>query len=286
VLPPDQRFHRDDLAGFERHFRLVVEPELLPLQGATKLALQLQAPQGALAHDRLEHRVAVPAPRLGLVHCQVRVPKQVARSLPASTPEADPHAGRDEPLAPPQDEGRPQRPSDPLRHPRRVARARYVFKQDGELVSPEAGKRLFGQHAVLQAFDDRQQDLISHLVTQGVVDNLEVVQVHEQHRNLDVSPSGTLQGELQAVEEQGPVRQPGQGVVERLVGQLFLELPPLGDLPLQLRVGLSETSGPLPHPIFQLVVRAPQILLGVLAFGDVVLHPDEVDEAPTLVVHG
>ena len=60
----------------------------------------------------------------------------------------------------------------------------------------------------------------------------------------------------------------------------------LGDLPLQIRVGLREPRGSLPYPILQLVVSTLQILLGLLALGDVVLHPDKVDELPTLVVYG
>src|ERR671917_1630217 len=67
-------------------------------------------------------------------------------------------------------------------------------------------------------------------MAQRVVDNLEVVQVHEQHRELALSPPRANQGMLQAVHEQGTVGQPGQPVVECLILQPLLEGFALGDV--------------------------------------------------------
>ena len=69
--------------------------------------------------------------------------------------------------------------------------------------------------------------------------------------------ASSRQGKLEAIQEQATVRQPGQGVVEGLVGQLLLELPALGDLAPQQRVRLGEPRGPLPDALVELGVRAP-----------------------------
>ncbi len=84
-------------------------------------------------------------------------------------------------------------------------------------------------------------------MTQRVVYDLEVVQVHEEHRHLLLPPPGPGKSVPQAVQEQGPVWQVRQGVVEGLVHEPFLQ---------------------------------------ELALRNVLLHPDEVCNAPVFVVHG
>src|SRR5438067_3299304 len=56
-----------------------------------------------------------------------------------------------------------------------------------------------------------------------VVDQLEAVDIDEQHRQRPRPPLQRLDGVVEAVGEQHPVRQPGERVVERLVRQLLLE---------------------------------------------------------------
>ena len=66
-------------------------------------------------------------------------------------------------------------------------------------------------------------------VTEAVVDRLEVVEVDEQHAVATGAPRAGHRV-AEPVAEQGSVGQAGQRVVERLVGQLLLELVPLGDV--------------------------------------------------------
>src|SRR5215218_2713184 len=64
-----------------------------------------------------------------------------------------------------------------------------------------------------------------------VVYNLEVVQVHEQHRDLAASPVDTDEGVFEAIHEQRAVRQPGKQIVERLIAELLYEGFAFGDVP-------------------------------------------------------
>ncbi len=59
-------------------------------------------------------------------------------------------------------------------------------------------------------------------MTRSVVDPLEAVEVAEQHGDLAPVASRPGQGSVEAVDEQRPVRQAGEVVVQRRVGELFL----------------------------------------------------------------
>ena len=68
-------------------------------------------------------------------------------------------------------------------------------------------------------------------MAQGVVYDLELVQVHEQHGNPVPLPPGALQGVPEAVHNELAVGEVGQGIVESLVYEAFLGLPALGYIP-------------------------------------------------------
>ena len=66
------------------------------------------------------------------------------------------------------------------------------------------------------------QQPVPGVVTEAVVDDLEAVDVGKEHGHARRPPTKPGQGERQPVEEQGPVRQLGQGVVQGLVGESLL----------------------------------------------------------------
>ena len=67
-------------------------------------------------------------------------------------------------------------------------------------------------------------------MTEGVVDVLEVVEVDEERGHGPVFAPGAHEHLFGPVEDEGPVGQAGQGVVEGLVGELVLRLLALGDV--------------------------------------------------------
>ena len=69
-------------------------------------------------------------------------------------------------------------------------------------------------------------------MTEAVVDDLEAVEVDEQHGDRALATAGPGQGHLEPALEEGPVGESGQGVVVRLAGQLLLVGAPLGDVAL------------------------------------------------------
>ena len=220
VRPADERLEVLGLATLQLHQRLVVQAELVALDGQAQLALQVQAPQRMQVHVRAEHGRAGLAPALRGVHGHVRVAQQLVHARVGLIAEADADAGRDEDVLAVDGERHGQRVADALGH---VLGITGVLEQDGELVAAQPGRGVAGADAVAQPRGQLHQQLVARGVAEAVVQGLEVVQVQEQHRGGVVRSPPAVQGVLDAVAEEGAVGQIGQRVVEGLVGELVLE---------------------------------------------------------------
>ncbi len=77
---------------------------------------------------------------------------------------------------------------------------------------------------------DGHQQLVAGVVTHGVVDHLEVVEVDEQHADDAALAPGPGHRTADPLLEQHPVGQAGQRVVERAVRQLLFEPAAFGDV--------------------------------------------------------
>ena len=73
------------------------------------------------------------------------------------------------------------------------------------------------------------QQLVADAVPQRVVDVLEPIEIEEQQRGERAVALGARQRQLEAIAEQKPVREPGEDVVGRLMGDLLLRANPLHD---------------------------------------------------------
>ena len=91
------------------------------------------------------------------------------------------------------------------------------MQADGELVTSEAGNRVRTAHDTFQPLRHLLEQFISSLVTQGIIDLLEVVEINEQQGHLQPVAAGLMQRLVQAVQQHRPVGQTGQAVI---VGQL------------------------------------------------------------------
>ena len=101
-------------------------------------------------------------------------------------------------------------------------------------------------HALVQALCHFAQQLVADLVAERVVDLLETIEIEEQHADSRTARARALECGLELVAEEAPVRQPGEAVV---VGEL------------------------------------PDLVLGLLAFGDVLDHAVHRDRpAPVVAI--
>ena len=105
---------------------------------------------------------------------------------------------------------------------------RFTAQHGDELVAAEPRQHVvLTQHRSQPVGDDLDQ-VVADLVTEAVVDHLELVEVDEQHDH--VVEVGDRQTILEDVHQIGPVRQPGQFVVAGRVAQLLGRSTLLGDV--------------------------------------------------------
>src|SRR5215217_1669238 len=201
MLPTHQRLYPGDLIVIQCHDGLVVDPELLPYEGSPEPRLQYQALHGLSIHAGLEHLVASLASMLGSVHRQVRVPQEICRLLLSSAVEGNPGADGGEHLLFFESKGRLQYLRDPLRNLNYLTYTSDILNQDSELVPAKTRGGVLGTQTSLQTLGNRYEQLVPYFVPKAVVYDLEVVQIHEQHRDLAAPPIGTSYGAFEAIHE-------------------------------------------------------------------------------------
>ena len=89
-----------------------------------------------------------------------------------------------------------------------------------------------GAHEFFQAAGDFDQDLVAGAVAEGIIDQLEAIQVNEQYTHMAVVAPGKLAGLGQPVFQQGAVGQLGEHIVAGVVGQLVFDGFALGNVVL------------------------------------------------------
>ena len=100
---------------------------------------------------------------------------------------------------------------------------------DREFVAAEPRHRVVLRHAFAEAPCDLFQQRVADRMAKRIVDVLEVVEIETQHRKLIAAPDEP-QGLFELFAEQRPVRQIGQRVMARHMGNLFLGRLPFGDV--------------------------------------------------------
>ena len=234
AVPADQGLERRDGGVVQVQHRLVVQRQPVGLDRPPQVVLRRQAGGGGVVHRRVEDRVLVLARQLGAVHRGVGVahhvrvgPARPARGDADAQAHGDLLPGHGDPLTQAVTQGVGQRGGGPG-----VAQA---VEQHHELVAAQPRGRRIGPagQGVAQPAGHGDQQLVARVVAQAVVDQLEVVQVDEQHR------VRTLRGDhaVQPRPEPAAVGQAGQRVVPGVVLQprlqrrpLGLQRPPLGDV--------------------------------------------------------
>src|SRR5215213_4014825 len=73
MLPADERLYSHERPVLQRYERLVVQPELLPLDGTAEAVLEHESLEGDRIHDRGVEPVAVPALLLRAMQRRIRV---------------------------------------------------------------------------------------------------------------------------------------------------------------------------------------------------------------------
>ena len=87
-----------------------------------------------------------------------------------------------------------------------VAWLLHLLEQDGEFVAAEPRKCINGSQTFGKPARDLDEKLVAREVSEGVVDDLEMVEIHEQHRERIVSiATGAFTSMAQALDKARPI---------------------------------------------------------------------------------
>ena len=242
VLPAHERLDRVQRAAVERHDRLVVEPQLSGVERAAERPLGRDALERSVAKRLVED---LPVPRAALlraVHRDVRVAQQALRVAICAAREHDADARGHDVLACPR--GGTARssacwtrsatrtaPSSEARSSQSTTNSSPPKRASVNSSSPKRATVSLARRAACSRSATDSQELVAGAVPERVVDVLEPVEIEEQQRGERAVALGARQRQLEAIAEEEPVRQAGQGVVRRLVRDLLLRADALDDAP-------------------------------------------------------
>ena len=191
---------------------------------------QRHAVDEALVHAVVEHRAAPAAEALGGVHGDVGVAQQHLGGDDPIEVVGDPDAADDLQRAPLEQHRLGQELTDAGADLHRLRRRRNLFQDDGELVATEAGQGVGRPQHPLDAPGQLDEELVPGRVTDAVVDQLEAIQVDVEHGAAVGLAFAAAHALGDAIHQQRPVGQAGEGVVQGVVDQALLGVAPLGDI--------------------------------------------------------
>ena len=193
--------------------------------------MQFALHQGAVVdpglHAGIEEAHRVAASRLGLVHGEVGALQQFVDARLMTAEQGDADAGRTAIFLAAELIGLIERAEhlsgSGLRPGRRFAAGvAEVLDHEHKFVTTESGHRIAFPHAGLQAACHLDQQSVAHIVTERVVERLEVVQIQEQQCTITAVAAAGGHRLLQAIEQQAPIGQVSQRIVEGKVADFFL----------------------------------------------------------------
>ena len=174
----------------------------------------------SLSSNELE---APAAALLGAVHRGVGVAQEVGRIVVGALGERDAEARGDEVVARREHDRLADGLRDALGHPDRLARAVELLAHDQELVAAEPRHGVGRADRIVQPRRERDQQVVARRVAERVVDQLELVEVEQQHRHRPAVAAAAGERALEPVQGQRAVRQRRQRVVQRAMADLLLD---------------------------------------------------------------
>ena len=185
---------------------------------------------------RIELCPAVAAVGLGPVHGGVGLAHEIGqrRRRRPGAHERDAHAARHHHLVAGNLHRLGQEREEALHHLDQLRLALQVRADHHELVAAEPADGVGGPHRPPEPVGDHHEHLIAGIVTERVVDELEAVEIAEQHGEHGAGAALSGDGHGDAVLEERPVGQAGQRIVEGPAAEL-------GDVP---GLDAAEVVGP------------------------------------------
>ncbi len=220
MSPPDQSFDATDIRAVEIDDRLIEKEELFVGQRGFDIRSEFQPSGEGFLHRRFEHHGPVTPRRLAPVERNVRVTKELLGGCALSHGHAD--ARRDTHLDPVEafdGEWLLENLTDSVGERVGSLGERQALGEDDELVTAETTYRVTRSQDRLEPPADGLQQLVAGFVAERVVGVLEVVEVDEERSDRIERPPRPGDHLLGPVEDELPIGQTGEGVVQGPVGE-------------------------------------------------------------------
>lgn len=224
VRPADERFESGGGAVAHLDDRLVPQGERVVGDGRVHARLEFVPGDEPGVELGVEEPPSLLARGLGRVEGEVGVAEEFL-GMGAVEDGRDADAGRHGDRSVGEVEGLAQGVHDLGRQGLGVAGFARSLDEDGELVAAEPRRGVGEPQDRGETAGDGDEELVADGVPHGVVDDLEVVEVDEEHAGQGGFAAAPEQGPLDPLEEEDPVGEPGEGVVEGPVGQLAFQFP-------------------------------------------------------------
>ena len=260
--PAHERLDADRLTAGERQDRLVGEHQLLARQRLAQHALELDLRAHRPAQAVVEELQAAAARALRLVHRQVGLAQHRLGVGLGVLGDRDADACEHRDFGGAERERLLERVEHAPGERHRLALALEFLGEDHELVAAEPRDRVAVAHQLREPLGDRHQQAVADVVTEVVVDGLELVEVDEQHRQhagAAVQARHRLAG---AVHQQGAVGELGQRVVQGLALEPDAVGHVLGGGVPGLPVAPGAPQQPAPRAVAVAVARREVLDLG------------------------
>ena len=222
MLPTHQGFNADQAPGFQVMHRLVVDPQLLLLQRSAQFESDFDPSLGMGRQLFGVQGVTVAPVALGLEQRSIGIAQQLFGAQRIAGKQADADTGIDEQLMTFDTKRLFERVENALGQRRGLHQLWTTFGQHRELIASESRQSDAGTEQVLQPRSHGLEQSITDVVTEAVVDHLEVIQIEHQQGAaafLDLRRGQRLFG---AVAEQQAIGQIGQRIVVSEVLEFML----------------------------------------------------------------
>ena len=230
IEDPHERLDAHDAAGAQVDDRLVADTQALLVDRASQHPFRAEPPDRRRPQVLIEDLRPVPPPILRPVQRQVGLLQEAVRNVVGVGGGRDPDAHRADEFLRADPERLPAGLGDPLAQRDRLALVGQVLRDDHELVSPETSEGVRWTDELQEALRHRHEDPVADQMAQGIVDDLEPVEVQEQHRQDARSAIEPVERVLQPVHQHVAVGDPGERVGRRPVLQKDVRLLALRDV--------------------------------------------------------
>ena len=226
-MPAQQRLEGFDALTARRHLRLIMQrqfPTAILIQQRLQASGQMVLMQHLVADFLIEELIAIAPGQLGTMLGDIGIAHQLGRLAPILGIQADADTQAQQQLAPFDLEGSLEVLTNALDHRQGITLVIQSWHRQHEFIATKAREQILIALEALQTLGHATDDAVTHLVTEGVIDLGEMIDIEKQHHQGVVMTLTFTERLAEFAFEGLAIGQLRQGVETRHVIQITLDL--------------------------------------------------------------